>query len=100
MTDQVRKAIALFEGSVVTDGPGVKVTNPRALRSSAMDQLVRLAVFGTDAEREAARWLLWELGQATGVRPASIHDALCGPGEGDLSGWVYGPGHEHPDARL
>jgi hypothetical protein len=59
MTDQVRKAIALFEGSVVTEGPGVKVANPRALRSGSMDQLVRRAVFGTDAEKEAARWLLW-----------------------------------------
>ncbi len=86
MTDSVRKAIALFEGSVVTEGPGVRVSDARVLRSDRTDALVRLAVFGSDQEREAARWLLWELGQATGVRPASIHDLYVARGRGACRG--------------
>jgi len=86
MTDSVQKALALFEGLVVTDGPGVRVTNPRILRTASTDHLVRMAVFGTDREKEAARWLLWELGQATGVRPASIHDLYVARGTGACRG--------------
>ncbi len=39
-----------------------------------VDSLVRNAVFGTPEVREFSRWLIWELGQALEVRPASIHD--------------------------
>ena len=86
MTDQVQKTIALFNGSVVPEGAGVRVANPASLRSQAMDQLVRLAVFGSPSEQDAARWLLWELGQATGVRPASIHDLYTARGRGACRG--------------
>jgi fructose/tagatose bisphosphate aldolase len=53
-----------------------------------MDQLVRLAVFGAESEREAARWLIWELGQAAGVRPASIHDLYVARGRGECGGFT------------
>ncbi len=53
-----------------------------------MDRLVQRAVFGADEEREAARWLLWELGQATGVRPASIHELYIARGRGECRGFT------------
>ena len=86
MTDHLQKALSLFSGSVVPEGAGVQVKNPDALRTPAMDQLVRQAVFGNPSEQEAARWLLWELGQATGVRPASIHDLYVARGRGVARG--------------
>ena len=57
-------------------------TDPAKLRSAATDRLVWQAVFAEGEAKEAARWLLWELGQVTGARPASIHgprayDAFC-----------------------
>ena len=42
--------------------------------SLPMDALVGMAVFGEAADKEGARTLLWQLGQAVGVKPASIHD--------------------------
>ncbi len=49
-----------------------------------MDTLVRAAVFGDGVEREYARWLIWELGQAVGVQPASIHDLYMARGRGEV----------------
>ncbi|MEZ4413589.1 MAG: class II fructose-bisphosphate aldolase [Gemmatimonadales bacterium] len=88
MTDHVQQAIELF-GGAVTQGPvGVRLSNAAALRGPATDALVRQAVFGDEPEREAARWLLWELGQATGARPASIHDLYLARGRGECAGFT------------
>lgn len=70
------------------DGNGVRVTDPGLFRTDRMDRLVRVAVFGEAGEREAARWLLWELGQATGARPASIHDLYIARGRGECGGFT------------
>ncbi len=53
---------------------------PAARQSAAMDELVRQAVFGAPEEREQARWLIWEIGQQAGVRPASIHELYLARG--------------------
>jgi len=58
----------------------VTVRDERALASDRMDRLAREAVFGADAAREQARRLIWELGQAVGVRPASIHELYTARG--------------------
>ncbi len=88
MTDHVQQAIQLF-GGAVTKGPGgVRLSNPSVLRGPATDTLVRQAVFGDEPEREAARWLLWELGQATGARPASINDLYLARGRGECGGFT------------
>jgi fructose/tagatose bisphosphate aldolase len=41
-------------------------------------------VFGSADERDVARWLIWEIGQAAGVRPASIHDLYIARGKGTV----------------
>ena len=71
----------------VLDGK-VSVKNDAALQSAKMDQLVRSAVFGDKDEKEYARWLLWELGQAVGVQPASIHDLYMARGRGEIGGFT------------
>src|SRR5690348_16922962 len=53
-----------------------------------MDTLARHAVFGDSEEKDAARWFIWELGQAVGVRPASIHDLYMARGRGDVHGFT------------
>src|SRR5438270_7347410 len=53
-----------------------------------MDSLARLAVFGDADERDSARWLIWELGQAVGVRPASIHELYMARGRGEVHGFT------------
>ncbi len=49
-----------------------------------MDGLVYTAVFGQGLPRATARWLIWEIGQAVGVYPASIHELYMAIGRGDV----------------
>src|SRR5205823_15038758 len=58
--------------------------SPAARHSAAMDELARQAVFGAPDEREQARWLIWEIGQQAGVRPASIHEPYLPRGRGQV----------------
>src|SRR5437016_9525341 len=58
--------------------------SPAVRQSAAMDELGRQAVFGPAAEREEARWLIWEIGQQAGVRPASIHELYLARGRGEV----------------
>src|SRR5881296_2159702 len=58
--------------------------SPSARHTAALDELVRQAVFGAPEEREQARWLIWEIGQQAGVRPASIHELYLARGRGEV----------------
>src|SRR5438309_303960 len=58
--------------------------SPAVRQSAAKDELVRRAVFGPAGERDEARWLIWEIGQHAGVRPASIHDLYMARGRGEV----------------
>ena len=67
---------------------GVAITDAAALKTSATDELVRQAVFGTEAERALARWVIWEIGLQVGVRAASIHDLYIARGRGQCHGFT------------
>ena len=88
MTDAIREAVGLYGDAVALAASGVTVRDPGKLRSPATDRLAWRAVFGSAEEREAARWLLWELGQATGVRPASINALYLARGRGECGGFT------------
>jgi fructose-bisphosphate aldolase, class II len=76
-------------GSAVSRSNGtVTVHDPAALAGPGMDALVRDAVFGTGESRDQARWLIWEIGQAVGVRPSSIHDLYLARGRGAVGGFT------------
>ena len=60
-----------------------------ALAGGVIDQLVRTAVFGDDAElRGTARWRLRTLAAAAGIRPASINDLYLAIGRGAADGFT------------
>jgi fructose/tagatose bisphosphate aldolase len=84
MQESIEKALASFGSAVQPTDTGLRVSDAAVLETPAMDALVRLAVFGADEERTAARWALWELGQTVGVRPASIHDLYVARGRGEM----------------
>jgi fructose/tagatose bisphosphate aldolase len=88
MADETQRAVDLYEGAVALVPGGVTVRDPAKLRSTATDRLVWQAVFSTGEARDAARWLLWELGQVTGARPASIQGLYEARGRGDVSGFT------------
>src|SRR3954466_2324292 len=77
-----------FNNAVTVLDGRVTVHDESALASPAMDELVRTAVFGEPDEREDARWLIWEIGQAVGVRAASIHDLYVARGAGKCGGFT------------
>lgn len=67
----VQELIQGTRQSVELNG-GVKVKDPTALRGDTIDRLVHTAVFGQGEVRDSARWLIWEIGWALGVKSASI----------------------------
>src|SRR5438270_4212236 len=75
------RAVTVLDGRVT-------VHDESAIASSAMDKLVNTAVFGDPDDREDARWLIWEIGQAVGVQPASIHDLYMARGRGEIGGFT------------
>jgi fructose/tagatose bisphosphate aldolase len=88
MADATQRVIDLYGGGVTLVPGGVKVRDQGKLRSPATDRLVWQAVFATGDDREAARWLLWELGQVTGTRPASINELYLARGRGECGGFT------------
>lgn len=78
----------LFGDAVVIKDGRLYVRRPEALATPAMDTLVRGAVFGDGAQKEQARWMIWELGQAVGTRPASIHELYVARGQGKVRGFT------------
>jgi fructose/tagatose bisphosphate aldolase len=89
MEEAIRQAVKAMDGAVTYDGAAVNVKNAKALAGPAMDRLVRIAVFGAGLEaRDAARWLIWELAQIAGCRPASIQDLYGARGRGECGGFT------------
>ena len=70
------------------DGGTLRVTNEAAIASPMMDELARLAVFGAEPDRLWARWTIWELGQAVGVRSTSIHELYIARGQKKCAGFT------------
>jgi fructose-bisphosphate aldolase class II len=76
-------------GDAVTIADGrLSIARAEALATPTMDELARSAVFGEGTAREYARWMIWELGQAVGVRPASIHELYMARGRGEVHGFT------------
>lgn len=89
MSDTVSTQATLLGGAVTVSNGVVHVHDATALASSRFDALVHQAVFGaSDVERDFARWVIWEIGQQVGVRPASIHELYVARGEGKCGGFT------------
>lgn len=86
--DILTQTLALFGSALAVESRGLEIRDASVLQSEAMDRLVWDAVFAEGAEQESARRLLWELGQLTGVRPASIHDLYIARGKGLCGGFT------------
>ena len=77
-----------MKGAVTIEDGKVKVNDESVLASPAMSELARAAVFGDQDTKDNARWLIWEIGQAVGVVPSSIHDLYLARGRGEVSGFT------------
>ncbi|MFN8489066.1 MAG: class II fructose-bisphosphate aldolase [Caldilineaceae bacterium] len=76
LRSQLKNVVKIGEGKV-------EVLDLNQLRSSVIDTLVRDAVFGAGPVKEFSQWVIWELGQTLGARPASIHDFYMARGRGE-----------------
>jgi fructose/tagatose bisphosphate aldolase len=79
---------SLFGADVQLDTNGVRILREAALTSERMDALVNEAVFARGQPRDHARWLVWELAQSVGLRPASINDLYLARGRGEVGGFT------------
>jgi fructose-bisphosphate aldolase class II len=77
-----------FNKSVTVLDGRVTVHDESAVATPAMDRLVYIAVFGDPDDRDDARWLIWEIGQAVGVQASSIHDLYVARGRGKTGGFT------------
>ena len=81
--ESVRRALG---AAISIDAGQLSVKDAAQLASPLMDDLVRLAVFGDAAEKDWARWVIWEAARAVGTYSASIHDFYMARGCGDVKG--------------
>ena len=90
MTDTSATTIAhaALGDAVTRVGSKVTVADESVLLSERMDALVADAIFGDAGARDYARWLIWEIGQHAGVRPASIHELYMARGRGEVKGFT------------
>ena len=79
--ESVHEARQDLSSSVIVANGKVEVIDEAKLRGSAIDALIRDAVFGTEPVKQYARWLIWEIGQIVGARPASIHEFYIARGK-------------------
>lgn len=71
-----------LKGAVQVEGKKVKVVDEKLLRDN-ISSLIYQAVFGDETTRAAARWLIWEIAQESGIRPASIQKFYLARGKGE-----------------
>jgi fructose-bisphosphate aldolase, class II len=88
MAQDLATAHRFLGGAVQVVSGAVRVMDEGRLQSGQMDALVHTAVFGGDDAREDARWLIWEIAQAVGIHPSSIHDLYIARGRGATGGFT------------
>ena len=88
MPQQVASEHRYAGGAVQVVNGSVKIADEARLQSDHLDALVHTAVFGDADAREDARWLIWEIAQAVGIYPSSIHDLYIARGRGEVGGFT------------
>lgn len=79
----------LHECARISGDGTVALLNAARLRAEGIDRLVHAAVFGENPDvRDVARWVIGELGQEIGIRPASIHELYMARGRGEVGGFT------------
>ena len=88
MLEQANTRTSPLGDAISVQNDRVTVVREADLTTPKMDALVREAVFGTGEARDYARWLIWEIGAAVGVRPASINGLYMARGRGEVHGFT------------
>lgn len=85
-TNMAETIFPFLMGSIQVQPQGeVTITDPKKLREETIDQLIHQAVFGDSNQKSLAYWLIWTVGQAVGIYPASIHEFYRAVGRGEIN---------------
>ena len=85
----VSELLRLLAGLARVDGEQLIVEDEDGFRSRGAGDLAWTSTFSSDAATvEAARWIIWEAGQALDVRSASIHDLYMARAAGQVHGFT------------
>ncbi|NPV83215.1 MAG: aldolase [Candidatus Aminicenantes bacterium] len=79
---KLQNLLGSLRGAVEVQENRVKVIDERLLRDN-ISALIYQAVFGDGVDKGIARWLVWEIAQELGIRPASIHKLYLARGRGE-----------------
>jgi len=80
----LERLVKSLAGTVAVKREHVTVKDEARL-PDRMNGLAYEAVFGDAQSKAAARWLIWEIAQALGICPASIHELYTARGRGDCT---------------
>jgi len=83
-TNALERLLESYQGILEFKDDRIIVKDEKRL-PERLDSLIQDAVFGDAETQAAARWLIWETGQALGLRPASIHDLYAARGRGEIA---------------
>ncbi len=81
----IDELVASASGILRIEDDGVEVLDGDALRAGLIDRLAWTAVFGDDATKAQAHWLIRHIANATGAWSASIHDLYMAAGQNAYS---------------
>ncbi|HEK86201.1 MAG: class II fructose-bisphosphate aldolase [Candidatus Saccharicenans sp.] len=79
---KLQEILGLLKGSVQVEGKRVKIIDEKVLKDN-ISALIYQGVFGDDTTKAETRWLIWEIAQTLGIRPASIHELYMARGRGE-----------------
>ncbi|CAA9528962.1 MAG: FIG01164266: hypothetical protein [uncultured Thermomicrobiales bacterium] len=74
-----------LDGIATLHDDGVAISDEAGFRGEAIDRVVASAVFGDDALKTTARWLIRVAAPQLGAFPASIHDLYLAAGRGEYA---------------
>ncbi len=85
----IPELLALLDGTATIIGDRVVVTDEAGFRAGTIADLAWTQTFSADQGTvEAARWIIWEAGQALGVRSASIQGLYEARSRGEVHGFT------------
>lgn len=85
----VAELLDLLHGLARVESDRVVILDEAGFRARGTRTLAWTATFSEDsAAVEAARWIVWEAGQALDVRSASIHDLYAARAAGEVQGFT------------
>lgn len=79
---KLNETLRSLKGAVQVEDRRVKVIDENLIRDN-ISALIYQAVFGDETTRAEARWLIWEIAQESGIRPASIQEFYLARGKGE-----------------